>query len=167
MTNNELNTITSKSYKFIIDTDTYAGNFERDMCEYITGQAGGYEKTDQTELAEQEIPELVKQFKKLIEHIPNDNGYRFPGIIYPNTKYGNDGHSNYALLTDENKKQFPYPAYLSVAISFYELPSPELLNVMQERAKKFVMKKVGFNQTVKIEGFRLQVATTVKEYIEI
>jgi len=27
-------------YKFIIDTDQYAGNFEREMCAYLTGTVG-------------------------------------------------------------------------------------------------------------------------------
>ncbi len=27
-------------YLFVIDTDTYAGNFEREMCAYVTGQIG-------------------------------------------------------------------------------------------------------------------------------
>ncbi|KKK83825.1 hypothetical protein LCGC14_2789530, partial [marine sediment metagenome] len=30
----------SDSWIFIIDTDSYAGNFEREMCAYITGRVG-------------------------------------------------------------------------------------------------------------------------------
>jgi hypothetical protein len=33
----------NNKYIFIIDTDSYAGNFERDMCAYITGVVGGCE----------------------------------------------------------------------------------------------------------------------------
>jgi len=27
-----------KDYIFVIDTDSYAGNFERDMCAFLTGR---------------------------------------------------------------------------------------------------------------------------------
>ena len=27
-------------YGFIVDTDSYAGNFEREMCAYMTGHIG-------------------------------------------------------------------------------------------------------------------------------
>ncbi len=27
-------------YLFVIDTDTYAGSFEREICAYVTGQIG-------------------------------------------------------------------------------------------------------------------------------
>lgn len=29
-----------KQYKFIVDTNKYSGNFERDMCDYMTGAYG-------------------------------------------------------------------------------------------------------------------------------
>ena len=32
---------------FVIDTDSYAGNFERDMCAYITGVLGDCEVGDE------------------------------------------------------------------------------------------------------------------------
>lgn len=29
-----------KEYKLVINTDSYAGNFEREMCAYVTGEVG-------------------------------------------------------------------------------------------------------------------------------
>ena len=31
---------TKMKYLFVIDTDSYAGNFEREMCAYLTNQIG-------------------------------------------------------------------------------------------------------------------------------
>ena len=33
----------NEKYLFVIDTDSYSGNFEREMCAYCTGQIGDCE----------------------------------------------------------------------------------------------------------------------------
>ena len=51
-------------YLFVIDTDIYAGNFERQMCAYITGQIGECEVgKENAELARQEIPNEVARLE--------------------------------------------------------------------------------------------------------
>ncbi len=155
-------------YLFVVDTNAYAGSFEREMCAYITGQTGecgvGQE---QAELAKQEIPDVVAQLEKLIESIPDEHGCYRPVSIFPNPRYGNDGNGNHALLTDDNREQFPWPAYNSVAICFHSIPDSGLLVVMKERAKNIAAKGAGpkgDNQTVGIEGFRfLEQHITYKE----
>ena len=48
----------NSAYEFIIDTEQYSGNFERELCAYMTGQIGGCEKgLEDAEIARQEIPE--------------------------------------------------------------------------------------------------------------
>lgn len=47
-------------YKFIIDTDSYAGNFERDMCAFLTGHVGECEVG--REFAERFISEVGPEF---------------------------------------------------------------------------------------------------------
>ena len=147
------------NYLFVIDTDTYAGNFERQMCAYITGQIGECEVgKEQAELAKQEIPNMLTQLEELIEHVPDEHGCHRPVSIFPNDRYGNDGVGNQALLTDKNRKQFPWPAYNSVVIYFNSIPNRRVLNIMKERARNFAERKIelkGVEKRVRIEGFRL------------
>jgi len=155
-------------YLFIIDIDTYAGNFERELCAYITGQIGecGVGK-EQAKLASQEILDIVAQLEDLVERVPDEHGCHRPVSIFPNPRYGNDGNGNHALLTNENREQFPWPAYNSAAIYFHSIPNPKLLAVMKERAKYAALKGAGlkgFEEKVTIEGFRLlEQHTTYKE----
>lgn len=48
----------SKKYSFIIDTNSYAGNFEREMCAYLTGQVGD------CGVGDEHIESLKEQFPK-------------------------------------------------------------------------------------------------------
>ena len=56
-------------YAIVIKTDSYAGNFEREMCAYLTGQIGECEVGK--ELINEEIKEL---FDGYIQDEPDDNG---------------------------------------------------------------------------------------------
>ena len=59
-------------WEFIIDTDSYAGNFERELCAYVTGHwdmetHGG----DQAEMFEQEVGLMVKEvFEDAVMFLP-------------------------------------------------------------------------------------------------
>ena len=146
-------------YLFVIDTDTYAGNFEREMCAYVTGQIGECEVgKENAEIAKQEIPEVVAKLEDLVELVPDEHGCARPVSIFPNPRYGNDGHGDHSLLTDENKAKFQWPAYYSVAIYFHSIPDSVLLDIMKERARDIATRGVGlkgFEEKVGIEGFRL------------
>src|SRR3989338_8211600 len=128
-------------YLFVIDTDAYAGNFERQMCAYITGQIEECEvEEENAKIAKQEIPAVIAKLEDLIELVPDEHGYAKPFSIFPNPRYGNDGHGNHALLSDKNRDQFPWPAYYSVAIFFHSIPDSGLLNIMKERATNIAIK---------------------------
>jgi hypothetical protein len=146
-------------YLFIIDTNKYAGNFEREMCAYITGQIGECEVGDeQAELAKKEIPEEVAQLEELVESIPDEHGCARPVAIFPNPRYGNNGYGGQKLLNDKNQEQFPFPAYNSIAIYFNSIPNSKLLDIMKKRAKEIGAKGIGtkkFEEQIEIEGFRL------------
>jgi hypothetical protein len=71
-------------YLFVIDTDTYAGNFERQMCAYVTGQIGECGVGEENaELAKQEIPDEVARLEELIESVPDEHGCHRPVSIFP------------------------------------------------------------------------------------
>lgn len=77
---------------FVIDTDLYAGNFEREMCAYITGCIGECEVGEEfAQLYLQETGEKRSQFEDLTEQRPDDNGCRRPTSIYQTKGWLFDG----------------------------------------------------------------------------
>lgn len=72
-------------WAFIIDTDTYAGNFERELCAHITGHIGDCGVGD--DFVESGI-EL--RFKTILQ-IPDDRGCYRPCSIWPTPGYLNNG----------------------------------------------------------------------------
>ncbi len=79
-------------YLFVIDTDTYAGNFEREMCAYVTGQIGECEVgKENAELARKEIPDVVARLEELIESVPDEHGCHRPVSVFPTPGWFNHG----------------------------------------------------------------------------
>lgn len=83
-------------FAILIDTDMYAGNFERQMCAYITGcigECGVGEK--QAEQAKVEMPEFFKGWvENNITSAPDDHGCNRPASIWWTHGVFNDGHGN-------------------------------------------------------------------------
>jgi hypothetical protein len=106
--------------KLVIDTTEYAGDFEREMCAYITGQYGeceiGYD------IAEQESPNIrhLEWFEDHVVHKRDENGCARPVEICVTPDYFNDG-----------------TAFCSVAIHLDERPEGDVLEEMIGRAKAF------------------------------
>lgn len=149
---------------FVIDTDQYAGNFEREMTAYITGQVGECEVgSDMFEYYIAETGDKDKEkFSELLEHRADDHGCHRPCTIYSTPGWFNNGSGEHFK---ETKKSNKYPAYLSVAIFFYEKPSAKIISFMKERAKRFAATKRKMakerghswdeNFKLEITGFRL------------
>lgn len=75
-------------YGFIIDTDSYSGNFEREMCAYITGQIGDCCVGDEyVEEFMEQFPDEYALFKNIIDF---EAGSR-PCEISPTPGRFNDG----------------------------------------------------------------------------
>ena len=69
---------------FVIDTDTYAGSFERELTAYITGQIGecGVGEEEQ-KMALKELPEVAKLwFEDNVRQVPDDGGCHRPTTIW-------------------------------------------------------------------------------------
>ena len=111
----------------VIDTDSYAGNFEREMCAYITGQYGECGVGDgKAKLAEEELEgvmitssegeePILEYFECAVEQEGDENGCHRPVEIW----------------NDLNNR------YESLAIFFNEIPPDEVLEIMLKRAKEF------------------------------
>lgn len=133
----------TKGYGFVIDTNEYSGNFEREMCAHITGRTG------ECEVGDEFVNDLItEQFDNVID--VEDRGCSRPCSIYKSPK-----------STSNN----------SVIIYFDSEPTEEQISLMKERAYTFneARKTVGNmaqfykDSNIKILGFRL---LEVKQNIE-
>ena len=96
-------------YLFVIDTDRYAGNFEREMCAYVTGQIGECEVgKENAELAKQEIPDVVAKLEELIDSIPDEHGYHRPVSIFPTPGWFNHGRGGHFRDGQEEEALIDY-----------------------------------------------------------
>lgn len=130
-----------------IDTTDYSGNFEREMCAFVTGQVG--ECDVGSELAEDVEDELLEQEKSFVyewieEHIvqeSDDHGCHRPCSIWPTPGRANNGRGGHFNVEDLPKdKCFAgthWPAYESVGIFFDEIPPTEVVETIISRAKRF------------------------------
>ena len=123
-------------YAFVIDTDSYAGNFEREMTAYLTGVVG------ECEVGKELIEGLPIDFNNIMQ-VSDDNGCYRPTTCWLNPEK---------------------TSYDSVAIFFEEKPTDEQISFMKERVKNFdnIHRTKGYmakfntgRPEIKILGFRL------------
>jgi hypothetical protein len=132
------------TYSIIIDTDQYAGNFERKLCAYCTGQLGecgiGEEYSQMYNLEENE-----NLFDNVLELVPDEYGCFRPVTICSS----------------------PSSLSTSVMIYFNEVPSEEMIKIIKDRTYKFINLKEIKEEKIKILGFRLCITSTIEEFIII
>lgn len=148
----------SSKYILVADTNQYAGNFERELCAYITGQYG--ECSVGADIAKSEIEDYQIQnlnwWKENIVNEPDEYGTYRPVSIYKTEGYFNNGMGKIYEDKDPLYSKPKYPAYLSVAIFINEKPPVAVIKEFKERTHSFfdnemTEKKKNF----KIVGFRL------------
>lgn len=146
---------------FIIDTNAYAGNFERAMGAFVTGHVG--DCGTGRELAEEAI---IILFEDYIGGERDEYGWNQHARMEPTPFRRNNGYGkHYSVATepapDDDKG---CSAYESVGILLEERPTAELLQLMRERAQQFT--QLPRYQEIKITGFRLvreEIVTTPEE----
>jgi len=143
-------------FAFVIDTERYAGNFERQMCAYVTGALGECKvgRKERGVFREEVKDHGIKDFMmNNIVRCPDDHGVRRPAYVYPTPGWFNNGlgshhrdgdekaaRAAYDSYVQEEKKNQPdstfdygkwkgekHPAYMSVAIWMSERPSDVIL----------------------------------------
>jgi len=95
-------------FVLIADTENYAGNFEREMCAWVTGRIGdcgvGNELASKVSAEEDPDPtdpritmstELWEWCQDWIEMVPDEHANYRPVAIGPTPGYFNDGHGNH------------------------------------------------------------------------
>lgn len=141
-------------YKFIIKTDSYAGNFEREMCAYVTGLWDG----------ETHGKDQAKIFSKEL-NLNED-------------KYGEDNpFYTYMMMVPLEHDNISYISYVNIGgyknqdifLFFEKKPTPDLIDLMKKRAYKFSKEGLIFDRPVhfKILGFELVKVITMEEKIKI
>lgn len=75
---------------FVIDTDKYAGNFERQLCAWVTGIAGECGVGDMIAVAACESKN-APDLHSLISTEADDHGTQRPCKVYPTPGYYNNG----------------------------------------------------------------------------
>jgi hypothetical protein len=101
--------------KVIVDTNKYAGNFEREMCAYATGQVG------ECEVGSEEVDENMphaKWWEKHVIHQEDEGCYR-PVALSATPGYINDGMGGHYVDTPENR-ELACAAAVEKMIAYYK-----------------------------------------------
>lgn len=122
-------------YALVVDTEQYSGNFEREMCAYLTGQVGECGVGQEFVEKYSNDIENLDWWNKNIHQEPDEHGCYRPVEIYQTEGWLNNGMGQFFKITDTNTKG--YPAYLSVAVFMTEKPNEEVINEFIKRAKHF------------------------------
>jgi len=135
----EPHTHTETVYLLIVETDQYAGNFEREMCAYMTGRIGDCEVGDEEALtAKKELSKEVFEWcDQCIKREPDDHG------CYRPVKMGDDTTTLHIFLE--------------------ELPPAEVFQVLKDRAAVYGRSGVS---KITVSNVRLVKTTTVTTYTE-
>lgn len=184
-----------KHFLFVVDTDSYAGSFERQMCGYITGQHDGTHGEEEAEVAHKELPDWVSGFfENSVDYRRDDKGHERRATIWPTPGWFNHGMGGHfrdgqeAEAFEDHKREvaeyvakYPtsdvkagdklvkHPAYMSVAIFLRERPEQEIIDLMKERAKKFVQFYRGIMNTdslINISGFRIVEEEVIRRFTD-
>ena len=178
--------VVEEQFIFVIDTDAYAGNFERGLCAYITGRLGECEVgEDEAEIFREEVGDPDELFEFIDSKPDEDGGCLRPVTIFPTPGWFNDGRGGHFREGEEEKAQehkktspewkgeentplLKWPCCNSVAIFFSKNDcdgfSEDKLRIMEERAIKFF--KVFPDTEANIEGIRILKDTTTREVME-
>lgn len=123
-----------KDYRLIVKTNCYTGNFEREMCAFMTGCIGFEDETGE-EFVDESIKEL---FEGVIESHPDDHGtYRPVSVcdddtnnfeIYFNQKLNSEELEILTKRAEEWEKERPYE-YLDKDFKFLGLEQIEIEEV--------------------------------------
>jgi len=140
----------------VIDTNKYAGNFERELLAACTGVLGEYPTAGAEEMVKSYDGPNLDDLVSSIVNDPGDDGIaRERATIYPTPGWsqGPRGGEPYRVTA---ARPFKHPAYLSVRIPVERVPTKDVLDGIKRRALAWASAN-----RVKIENFRF-----VRERVE-
>jgi hypothetical protein len=146
-------------FVFVIDTDAYAGNFEREMTAFLTGAVGDCGVGDEEAVLFQSAG-MYKPLRDKTQYEPDEHGCCRPTSIWPTPNRWNNGNGKH--FNGDPTEKGRYPAYESVAIFFSERPTDEEIAFLKQRAEEYrevlLQADRRYNKKAKklnIKGFRL------------
>src|ERR1051326_8259449 len=121
---------------FVIDTEQYAGNFERDMCAYITGQIGDCEVGKEYANLFKKQSIVNDDFFDNIQSRADDHGCYRPCSIWETPGWFNNGMGGHfknddpdanekALKAYVKAMEETYGGYIKSTLSVRDLPEAE------------------------------------------
>lgn len=131
-------------FSLVIDTDSYAGNFEREILSACTGITPEYPtRKSQEEKLKYDGPSMMEVVGYVLYDL-GSNPYYDRCVIFPNPDWGNDGSGDHYRVTPD--RTAVKPAYFSVRIPLYRPLEPEELYGVRRRALDFADRE-GFTIT--------------------
>jgi len=105
-----------KLFGFVVETDSYTGNFEREMCAYMTGRVG------ECEVGNEFVEEHIKNKFNNVVDIPDDNGcYRPVSVLSGDEQFN---------VNIENASN-------ALVIYFSSKPTTDQVVLLKQRALEF------------------------------
>jgi hypothetical protein len=148
------------NYIFVIDTNEYAGNFEREMTAYLTGRIGECEVgREMAEIFRKDLKDEDEELFENVTSVPDDNGCHRPATIWPNPRYANDGMGGH--YTKENANQKELCERYAKSVEDYETP--------HIKQKEGIIEDLQAGKTVSnwtVEGAEREIARAKKEIQE-
>lgn len=127
------------TYVFLVDTNQYAGSFEREMCAYITGRWG--ECGVGRDLARFVLARDAEELAAIEPYIvgkTDDHGCHRPVTVYPTRGLTSKGTHTAVPSGNPTAIDREAPAYFTVAIFSHKVFGPEELTVLDRRAYQFI-----------------------------
>ena len=140
-----------RGLSLVIDTDTYAGNIEREMLAACTGVTGEYATRKARRLADAYDGPDCEDLVSSIVYDPGDDGiHRARVTIYPTPGWTNTGSGNHVLVSET--QPFTWPAYMSVRIPLRSDLDAPTLDGIKQRAHAFAASSA---PAFRVTGFRM------------
>lgn len=174
----------AEKWMFVVDTEEYSGNFERELTAFMTGiipQREGHGDKEAAMFEKELGEEKVQEMEDLVSFEVNDDDdvpehmtcclVSTPGMF--NDGFGGhfkDGEERQALKhynSEADKREKialsdianlkKYPCYCSVGVHLSRRPTDEEIQFFKDRAKQFskLPKENSWDHRPKITGFRL------------
>lgn len=112
-----------KFYVSLIYTNSYSGNFEREMTAFCTG----IETPRGSEYIRDHVDPFWKQNSFAYNIEQNEDHWEEECAIFPNPDYRNNGYGLHVKNVGKNKDKYKWPAFMTVGIFTIIKPSEQQL----------------------------------------
>lgn len=153
-------------WAFVVDTDKYAGNFERGMTAFCTGRTGECDVARKQAALFHEDHPLELDECDMLENCVFPSGYDSSGILpgeeVPQMAWLPDDHGCHRPTAIHLSPAPNQTEYNSVAMYFHERPTDEQVEIIKRRAHRYCTEQTGNaadhairTEGITIIGFRL------------